>query len=141
MIERRSPMFSEKEIAYLHSQRLARIATASEEHQPDVAPVGFDFDGTYFYVGGINLPTTLKYKNIQKNPKVSLVIDDMESTTPWKPRGIKIHGTADLTTRKGYVGAATYIRIKPGEKWSWGIEEPAIREGQPVMTKSKATGD
>jgi pyridoxamine 5'-phosphate oxidase family protein len=98
-------MFSEKEIAYLHSQRLARIATTSEDMQRDVAPVGFDFDGTYFYVGGINLPTTLKYENIQKNLKVSLVIDDLESTSPWKPRGIKVHGIADLTTRKGHVGA------------------------------------
>jgi pyridoxamine 5'-phosphate oxidase family protein len=132
-------MFSEKEIAYLHSQRLARIATASEEHQPDVAPVGFDFDGTYFYVGGINLPTTLKYKNIQKNPKVSLVIDDLESINPWRPRGTKIHGIADLTTREGHVGAGTYIRIKPREKWSWGIEELAIKEGKSIIKKSKAT--
>jgi pyridoxamine 5'-phosphate oxidase family protein len=37
-------MFSDKEIAYLQSQRLARIATVSKERQPDVAPVGFDFD-------------------------------------------------------------------------------------------------
>jgi pyridoxamine 5'-phosphate oxidase family protein len=41
-------MFSEKESAYLKSQRVARIATASKRLQPDVAPVGFDFDGTYF---------------------------------------------------------------------------------------------
>ena len=134
-------MFSEKEIAYLKSQRLARVATVSKEAQPDVAPVGFDFDGTYFYVGGVNLPKTLKYKNIQNNPKVSLVIDDLESINPWRPRGIKVHGIADLTTRRGYVGAGTYIRIKPKEKWSWGIEEPAIREGKSVMKKSKATGD
>jgi pyridoxamine 5'-phosphate oxidase family protein len=131
-------MFSEKEIAYLKSQRLARIAT---ELQPDVAPVGFDYDGAYFYVGGIDLPRTLKYKNIQNNPKVSLVVDDLESTNPWRPRGIKIHGIADLTTRHGYVGAATYIRIKPKEKWSWGIEEPALKEGKPVMMKSKVTVD
>lgn len=129
-------MFSEKEIAYLKSQRLARVATTSKESQPDVAPVGFDFDGTYFYVGGRNLPQTLKYKNIQNNPKVSLVIDDLESINPWGPRGIKIHGIADLTTRQGYAGAGTYIRIKPKEKWSWGIEEPAS-----VMKKSKATED
>lgn len=130
-------MLSQKEIAYLKSQRLARIVTASEELQPDVAPVGFDFDGTYFYVGGINLPKTLKYKNTQNNPKVSLVIDNLESINPWRPRGIRIHGIADLTTREGYVGAATYIRIKPQEKWSWGIEEPAIREGKSVMKKAK----
>jgi pyridoxamine 5'-phosphate oxidase family protein len=130
-------MFSEKEIAYVKSQRLGRIATASEDMQPDVAPVGFDFDGTYFYIGGLNLPKTLKYKNVQTNPKISLAIDDLESINPWLPRGIKIHGIADFTTRRGYVGAATYIRIKPKEKWSWGIEEPAIVEGKPVIKKAK----
>lgn len=119
-------MFSDKEIAYLKSQRLARIATASKEAQPDVAPVGFDFDGTYFYIGGRDLPRTFKYKNVQNNPKVSLVIDDLESVTPWRPRGVKIYGTADLVTREGYAGAGTYIRIKPEEKWEWGVEQPLI---------------
>ena len=41
--------FSEEEINYLQSQRLARIATVSADGQPDVAPVGFEFDGTYVY--------------------------------------------------------------------------------------------
>jgi pyridoxamine 5'-phosphate oxidase family protein len=132
-------MFSDKEIAYLQSQRLARIATVSKEQQPDVAPVGFDFDGTYFYIGGITLSRTLKYKNVQDNPKVSLVIDDMESVSPPVPRGVKIHGIADLVTHEGYVGPGTYIRIEPKEKWSWGIEGPAIVEGKPVINKGKAT--
>lgn len=131
-------MFSDKEITYLQSQRLARIATASKEQQPDVAPVGFDFDGTYFYVGGITLSRTLKYKNVRDNPKVSLVIDDVESFNPPLTRGVKIHGIADLVTREGYVGPGTYIRIKPREKWSWGIEGPAIVEGKPVINRSKA---
>jgi hypothetical protein len=34
--------FSEEEIAYLRSQRLARIATVSAGGQPDVVPLGFD---------------------------------------------------------------------------------------------------
>jgi len=38
-------MFTEKEIAYLQSQLLARLATVSTTLQPDVAPVGFKFDG------------------------------------------------------------------------------------------------
>ncbi|MFL6424231.1 MAG: hypothetical protein ACJ71R_11660 [Nitrososphaeraceae archaeon] len=51
-------IFSQKEVEYLKSQRLARISTASVSLkedgsiQPDVVPVGFDFDGDYFYVGG-----------------------------------------------------------------------------------------
>ncbi len=66
-------IFSQKEIEYLKSQRLARIATASvstdEERedgsiQPDLVPVGFDFDGEYFYVGGMNILKSTKYKNV-----------------------------------------------------------------------------
>ena len=76
-------IFSQKEIEYIKSQRLARIATASapsvapskqEEQQgedtsiqSDVVPVGFDFDGDYFYVGGLNLLKSTKYKNVLKN--------------------------------------------------------------------------
>ena len=61
-------IFSQKDSDYLKSQRLARIATAapsSEEKgtiQPDVVPVGFDFDGEYIYVGGMNLARSTKYK-------------------------------------------------------------------------------
>ena len=131
-------MFSEKELAYIRSQRLARFATVSTNLQPDVAPVGFDFDGKYFYVGGMTLTKTLKYRNVQGNPRVALVIDDLETADPWTPRGIKIHGTADLTTREGYAGSGTYIRIEPREKWSWGIDEPTFRDGKPVMKREKA---
>ena len=130
-------MFSEREVNYLRSQRLARIATVSKELQPDVAPVGFDFDGTCFYIGGLNLVKSLKYKNTLENPKVSLVIDDLESINPWKPRGIKIHGVAEVVTREGYAGSGEYILIKPEVKWSWGIEEPAIKDGKAVVKKTK----
>ncbi len=40
--------FSEREVAYLREQRLARLATASPSGQADVAAVGFEFDGTHF---------------------------------------------------------------------------------------------
>jgi hypothetical protein len=47
--------------------------------QPDVVLVGFDFDGDYFYVGGMNLMKSTKYKNVLKNNKIALVIDDLKS--------------------------------------------------------------
>ena len=120
-------MFSPKEIQYLKTQRLARIATVSKEGQPDVAPVGFDFDGKYFYVGSRYPGKTLKYKNVAGgNTLVSLVVDDLESITPWKARGLKIHGTADLVEHVGYVGSGTYLRITPKTLWSWGIERPVF---------------
>jgi pyridoxamine 5'-phosphate oxidase family protein len=55
-------MFTEKEIAYLKSKRLARIATVEKDMQPEVVPVGFEFDGKSFYVGGHHPTVTRKYK-------------------------------------------------------------------------------
>jgi pyridoxamine 5'-phosphate oxidase family protein len=116
--------FTDRETKYIKSQKLARLATSSNgSSQPDVAPVGYDFDGEYFYVSGINVERTLKYKNVRRNPRVSLVIDDLVSTDPWHVRGVKIHGSADIVEKEGYIGAAEYIRIKPEKKWSWGIDD------------------
>jgi pyridoxamine 5'-phosphate oxidase family protein len=129
--------FTQKETEYLRSQRLARIATASSREegsiQPDVVPVGFDFDGEYFYVSGMNLLKSTKYKNVQKNSRVALVIDDLNSVDPWEPRGIRIYGIADVISRQGgYMQrtdhpSAIYIRIKPLKKWSWGIDTPVFQ--------------
>jgi pyridoxamine 5'-phosphate oxidase family protein len=44
-------LFSEAEVKYLKSQRLARIATASTKGAPELSPVAFKFDGSYFWVG------------------------------------------------------------------------------------------
>ena len=144
-------ILSQKEIEYLKSQRLARIATAAafstdEEGsiQPDVVPVGFDFDGEYFYVGGMNILKSTKYKNVMKNNKVALVIDDLKSIDPWDPRGMKIYGTADIVTRQGGYMESTdhpntqYIRITPKKKWSWGIEEPIFVEGKFNVKRAQA---
>jgi pyridoxamine 5'-phosphate oxidase family protein len=128
--------FSEKEVAYIKSQRLARIATVSKKSQPDVAPVSFEFDGEVFYVGGRDNLATMKYRNVKNgNTKVALVFDDWESLKPWKPRSLKIHGTADIVTRKGQLGEGQYLRIAPRIKWSMGIDEPAFQNGKPVIKR------
>jgi pyridoxamine 5'-phosphate oxidase family protein len=128
-------MFSDKEIAYLQSQRLARIATVSADGEPDVAPVGFTFDGNRFLVGGIDLKRTLKYKNVVATGRAALVIDDFPSADPPQPRGIKIHGKSRLMQAEGYLGAREYIEITPDRYWSWGIDAPAFDQGKPVLKK------
>ncbi len=142
-------MFSEPEVQYLKSQRLARIATVSNKGQPDVVPVAFEFDGKNFYVGshsqdifhrtvafefdGKNFYVgshsqdifhrTLKYKNVKDgNKRVALTIDDLESIEPWRPRAIKVYGTAEVVDHKGIFGPGKYLRISPQVSWSFGIK-------------------
>lgn len=114
--------FTPAELEYIRSQPLARIGTASADGKPDVAAVAFDFDGEYFYVSGMRNERTRKYHNAKKNPRASLVIDDLASTRPWRPRGLKIDGTVDFVMRAGYAGEKEYLRIKPLSKRAWGLE-------------------
>jgi pyridoxamine 5'-phosphate oxidase family protein len=141
-------IFTLKEIEYLKSQRLARIATAASTQQeglvqPDVVPVGFDFDGEYLYVGGMNLLKSTKYRNVLKNDKVAIIVDDLKTVDPWDPRGIRIYGTADIVTRQGGYMESTnhpnphYIRVTPKKKWSWGIEEPVFVQGKFNVKKAQ----
>jgi pyridoxamine 5'-phosphate oxidase family protein len=122
-------MFSEQELAFLQTQPLARIATVDTDGQPTVDVVGFQFDGARFYIGGHQLQTTRKYKNIVAgNRKVSLIIDDLKSLRPWQPRGIRIHGIAEVLQRQGHLGPGSYLAITPVVSWSWGLEEPGARQ-------------
>jgi pyridoxamine 5'-phosphate oxidase family protein len=135
-------ILSQNEIEYLNTQHIARIATVSTSEdgnksmQPDVVPVGFDFDGKYFYVSGMNILKSTKYKNILKNKKVAVVVDDLKTVDPWDPRGIRIYGDADVVNRRGRYMDSTghsehiYIRIRPIKKWSWGIDEPVFTGGK-----------
>lgn len=142
-------IFTQNEIEYLKSQRLARIATAASTQQegsvqPDVVPVGFDFDGEYLYVGGMNLLKSTKFRNVLKNNKVAIVADDLKSIDPWDPRGIRVYGSADIVTRQGGYMENTdqpnpqYIRVNPKKKWSWGVEEPVFVQGKFKVKKANA---
>jgi pyridoxamine 5'-phosphate oxidase family protein len=141
-------ILSQNEIDYLNTQRIARIATVSISSnrpiQPDVVPVGFDFDGENIYVSGMNILKSTKYKNVLKNRNVAIVIDDLKTVDPWVPRGIRIYGDADVVTRRGgYMDPPghsehTYIRIRPIKKWSWGIDEPVFTDGKFNVKRAQA---
>lgn len=122
--------FTPEEIAYLQSQPLARFATFSTEGQPDLVPVGFEFDGTHFWIGGPgpSFSRTRKIRNIAAgNRKVALVIDDLVSFDPFIARGVRVYGTAEPPVeRVGMIGPGFYVRIAPTESWAWNMA------GEPV---------
>jgi pyridoxamine 5'-phosphate oxidase family protein len=127
--------FTEEEIAYLRTQRLARIATVAADGQPDAMPVGYQFDGKDFYVGGMNPVKTRKFRNVRAgNTRVALVIDDLVSVNPWTVRGLRIYGNAELLVRhEGQFGPGQYLRITPAISWSWNLEGHPTTHNQKVV--------
>jgi pyridoxamine 5'-phosphate oxidase family protein len=111
--------FTDAERSFLAEARLARIATVSEDGEVDVAPVVFRLDEQgRLVVGGRDQPHTFKYKNVRAGSRAALVVDDLESVDPWRPRGVKVHGDAQIVTRPD---GREVIVITPRRKWSWGL--------------------
>lgn len=109
--------FKETESQYLMEQRLGRLATVSPDGQPHVVPITYEFDGRYLYFSGWNLRISLKFRNIKRNSRVALVVDDLAYTDRRTPRGIEVRGIAEAVEKDGYL----YVRITPLRKVSWGI--------------------
>ena len=116
-------VFTDAELQYLATQRLARLATSSASSTPDVSAVVFSVDGETITSGGYDITKTIRYRNLLANPQAVIVIDDLPTTNPWSPRGIKIRGSAAI--EQGTNGL--FIRITPKTIWTWGLEESLDR--------------
>lgn len=121
-------VFTEAEIAYLASQRLARLATVGGDGQPHVVPVGFRYNPEFdtIDVGGRGFGTSKKFRDILRNPRVALVVDDVPSEGPWAVRGIEIRGEAEALMsggeqmRPGFDPEMARIRVKRVLTWGFG---------------------
>jgi len=126
----RMSIFSEAELAYLEEARLARLATIGPDGAPQVRPVGFIVDaaaGT-IDIGGLRNPSTQKWRNVERDGRVALVVDDV--LPPWQPRALEIRGLAEVLPDElpaaAFEGAAPgVIRIRPHRILAYGIEEGA----------------
>lgn len=121
--------FTPAEVEYLASQPLMRFASASPTGRPDVAPVVFSVDGDDIVSAGFDITHTVRFRNIQANPRVVVVIDDLATVDPWSPRGVKIIGTAVIEEIDG----APQFRITPEVVISWAINDTT--PGIPAMER------
>lgn len=121
--------FTQAEIDYLTAQPLMRFASASPKGRPDVATVVFSVDGDDIVTGGFDITKTIRYRNIAKNPRATVVIDDLAGVDPWSPRGIKVRGSASIESGPD----GEFFRITPEVIWSWNINE--VADGIPEITR------
>jgi pyridoxamine 5'-phosphate oxidase family protein len=139
--------FTDKEIEYLNGQRLGRLATATRKGRPHVIPTGFRLsdDGAAIEIGGHNLAARrpLYLRNIEANPSVAFVVDDLASVNPWVARGMTIRGRAEVHAeggqRLGRGFDALLIRLIPDHITSWGIDAGPFRPNSRKVDRANAS--
>lgn len=112
--------FSAAELDYLAERRLARVATVGRNGTPHVTPVGMwslNTESDTIDVGGREFATTKKFRDVQHTGRAAIVIDDLASTDPWRPRGVEVRGPAETLPPPHPL-----IRIHPERVISWGLE-------------------
>lgn len=119
-------VFSEAELAYMATvNSLGRLATVDGSGQPQNVPVGWSYNADLdtIDIGGHDFARTQKFRNVQGNPLVCLVIDDV--LPPWRPRCVQVRGHAEALEAGTPVDGGEprpMIRITPTKIVSWGME-------------------
>ncbi|MBF6131778.1 PPOX class F420-dependent oxidoreductase [Nocardia otitidiscaviarum] len=115
------------QIDYLRSQRLGRLATIRPDGSPQNNPVGYRYDEILgvIDIGGYRMGATQKFRNLDKESRVSFVVDDIKSVDPWEVRCLEIRGTAvALRDVEPYADGMSreLIRITPERVLAFGID-------------------
>ena len=124
-------VFPPAELAYLRSQKPARLATIGPDGAPQVRPVGFAVDeatGTIDIIGRDN-PGSQKWRNVVRDGRVALVVDDLAPGGGRRPRALEVRGHAEALPDElspAFPGARPgVIRIHPERVLAFGLEDDA----------------
>jgi pyridoxamine 5'-phosphate oxidase family protein len=125
-------IFTASELAYLAEQKLGRLATKAPGGALQNNPVGYFVNAAegHIDIGGHGMGASRKFHNVQSEPQVSLVVDDLSTEQGWQVRGIEIRGRAEAIAdveppMPGF--SREIIRIHPERILSWGLPESSRR--------------
>ena len=121
-------VFSSKELSFLKSHELCRLATASKDGKPHVVPVIYALDGEDFIIA-IDYGTK-KLGNLRQNNRVALVVDD------YRPNhAVMVEGESEILERgKEYLRLLQILfdRFEIYRKHPWGEGESPILKIRPT---------
>ena len=112
-------VFTQAERDYMGGGRqLGRIATVGADGTPHVVPVAWFYNAVRdtIDVGGHELERTKKFRDVRRSGRVAIVIDDLASEDPWRPRGLEVRGRGEAIALP-----TPLIRVHPERIVSWGL--------------------
>lgn len=128
-------IFTAVERRYIATHPLGRLATIGPHGTPHNHPVAvwFTIDTETIDIGGPALRDSQKFRNVQADPRISLVIDDQaapeESVGPGGQtgRGLEIRGRVEiLTAPQPLIEAFSndVLRVHPRKIIAWNLDGP-----------------
>lgn len=121
-----------RQLDFLRSHELCRLATASKDARPHVVPVIYAVDGENIVVA-VDYGTK-KLKNLQENRKVALVVDDYHPN-----HAVMVEGDCDVLERgKEYLRLLRLLfdRFEYYRKNPWSEGESPILTIKPTKATS-----
>lgn len=85
-------MLKAREMRFLQTHELCRLATSSKGGRPHVVPVIYALDGEDIIIA-VDYKTK-KLKNLRENPKMALVVDEYRPN-----RGLMVEGDCEILER------------------------------------------
>jgi pyridoxamine 5'-phosphate oxidase family protein len=127
--------FTDAEHAYLARLSLGRLASVGPDGAPQIHPVAYRMNAVTetIDIGGPGLAGSQKFRNIQADPRVSFVVDDLATpeetvgTDGQLGRGLELRGRAEILfdeqpLMEGF--SNELLRIHPRRIIAWNIDGP-----------------
>jgi pyridoxamine 5'-phosphate oxidase family protein len=120
-------ILTDAEQRFLARQRRGHLSTIGPDGTPQVKPLGFTWNadlGT-IDIGGYNMGGSAKYRNIQSNPRVAFVVDEVTEASMEGAHFLEIRGVAEAVaggaSADGHL-ADEIIRIHPRRVVAYNVD-------------------
>jgi pyridoxamine 5'-phosphate oxidase family protein len=119
--------FTDAEVRFLARQAGGHLATLGPKGTPQVKPLGFSYNPALdtIDITGFNMASSAKYRNVQANPNVAFVVDEVTKASMEGAHFLEIRGVAETTVGahdpQGHL-APEIIRIHPRRIISFNVD-------------------
>jgi pyridoxamine 5'-phosphate oxidase family protein len=131
---------TDAEQRFLARQPRGHLSTIGPDGVPQVKPLGFSYNGALgtIDIAGFNMGNSAKYRNIQANPRVAFVVDEVTEPTMEGAHFLEIRGIAEAVTGTASSDlhlAHEIIRIHPQRLIAYNVDP----EHPGLLTRDVAT--
>jgi pyridoxamine 5'-phosphate oxidase family protein len=127
-------IITEAEQQFLARQPRGHLATIGSDGTPQVKPLGFTYNAALgtIDIAGFNMGGSAKYRNIQANPRVAFVVDEVTEASMEGAHFLEIRGVAEAVIGRASADghlAAEIIRIHPRRIIAYNVdlEQPGLQ--------------